>query len=234
MPITLNSLPISVAAVAEQALDRAVDLGALFGRASALSAAARCSMPRLRRNVACSIGPETRAPMLSAASASAWKSTCAVRSTSPGDCSGSAKAWPPTACKVSPAALCDVAVVDHQRGAALVHQPPADRERQIVGAPFVDRADRRVAHRRRHELVEQRDHVVGNAERKIAVGVDLDHALVPAVELLDRLVDRQRVEELVGEDDERAVRHLVEASRATAPARRASPAPAAGARAAPG
>ena len=47
-------------------------------------------------------------------------------------------------------------------------------------------------------------------EGEIAVGVDLDHALVPAVALLDRLVDRQRVEEFVGDHDGRAVRHLVE------------------------
>ena len=104
----------------------------------------------------------------------------------------------------------DVAVVDHQRGAALMHQPPAERERQIVGAPFVDRADRRVAHARRHELVEQRDHLVGDPERQIAIGIDLDHALVPAVELLDRLVHRQRVEQFVGEHDGGPVRHLVE------------------------
>jgi hypothetical protein len=39
-----------------------------------------------------------------------------------------------------------VAVVDHQRRAALMHQPPAERERKIVGAPFVDRADRHVPH----------------------------------------------------------------------------------------
>ena len=128
----------------------------------------------------------------------------------------------------------DVAVVDHQRGAALMHQPPAERERQIVGAPFVDRADRRVAHARRHELIEQRDHLVGHPECQIAVVVDLDDALVPAVELLDRLVHRQCVEQFVGEHDDGPVRHLVEGSDATSPARRAWPSPAAAAPAAPG
>ena len=104
----------------------------------------------------------------------------------------------------------DVAVIDHQRRAALMHQPAAERQRQIVGAPFVDRADRRVPHAGRHELIEQRDQIVGDAERELAVRVDLDHALVPAVELLDRLVHRQCVEQLVGENDGGAVRHLVE------------------------
>ena len=148
--------------------------------------------------------------MLSAASAIASKSTWAVRSTSPGDVQRIDEGVPADRLQGLAGRALDVAVVDDQRRAALAHHALADAEREIVGAPFVDRADRRVAHGRGHELVEQRDHLVGNAEHEIVVAVDLDHALVPAVELLDRLVDRQRVEEFVGEDDRRAVRHLLE------------------------
>ena len=67
------------------------------------------------------------------------------------------------------------------------------------------RSARRAAVARQH-LVEQRDRVAGMAELQAAVVGDLDHALVPAVDAHHRLVHRQRVEELVGEDDGRAVR----------------------------
>ena len=50
------------AAFAEQPLDRAVDLGRLFRGASALSDAARFSMPRLRRNSAWAMGPSRPRP----------------------------------------------------------------------------------------------------------------------------------------------------------------------------
>ena len=47
-----------------------------------------------------------------------------------------------------------------------------------------------------------------DAEVELVVLADLDHALVPAVGAHHRLVDRQRVEELVGQDDQRAIRHF--------------------------
>ena len=50
------------------------------------------------------------------------------------------------------------------------------------------------------------------AELQVAVVGDLDHALVPAVGALHRLVHRQRIEELVGEDDRRSFRHVAERS----------------------
>ena len=104
-----------------------------------------------------------------------------------------------------------MAVVDHQRRALGADHAPADLERHIVGAPFEDVADLRVAHRRRQHLLEQRDRIAGMAELEAAVVGDLDDALVPAVHAHHRLMDRQRVEEFVGEDDRGAVRHLVEA-----------------------
>ncbi len=107
----------------------------------------------------------------------------------------------------------DVAVVDDERCAARLavrHDAAAELEREAVAAPFVDRADRRIAHRLRQELLEQRQGIVADAEGEVAIDVELDRAFVPAVELLHRLMHRQRVEEFVGDDDERAVRHLVE------------------------
>src|SRR5882724_1305223 len=59
--------------------------------AFAIKVTARVSMPSRVRNSPCVTGPCTRAPMSSAACASAWKSTCAVTSACPGACSGSVK-----------------------------------------------------------------------------------------------------------------------------------------------
>ena len=101
-----------------------------------------------------------------------------------------------------------VAVVDHQRGAAVVHQAPAQLHRDVVGAPFEDRAVRRVAQRRRQYAVEVRDRIARDREHEPAGGIDADEALVPALFGPDRLMDRQCVEELVGEHDGGARRHI--------------------------
>ena len=45
---------------------------------------------------------------------------------------------------------------------------------------------------------------------RFAAGRDLDDALVPAVGLFDRLMNRQRVDEFVGDDDGGAARHIGE------------------------
>src|SRR5262245_54469731 len=94
-----------------------------------------------------------------------------------------------------------VAVVDHQRGALWMSNAPAELERDIVGAPFKYFADLHVAQLRRQHLLEQRDGVARVAEAEPAALVELDHPLVPAVDAHHRLLDRQCVEELVGEDD---------------------------------
>ena len=49
--------------------------------------------------------------------ANAWKSTCAVRSTAPGACSGSAKEWRADGLQRVAECALGMAVVDHQRGA---------------------------------------------------------------------------------------------------------------------
>jgi hypothetical protein len=48
----------------------------------------------------------------------------------------------------------DMAVIDHQRRAVGVHDASADLERNLVGAPFEDRADRSAAQLLRQHLVE--------------------------------------------------------------------------------
>src|SRR6202035_2926579 len=75
------------------------------GEAFAISVIARVSMPSRLRKSPCGTGPWTWAPRSSAARTSAWKSTCAVTSASPGFFSGSVKLWRAMAWKVSPASL---------------------------------------------------------------------------------------------------------------------------------
>ena len=64
----------------------------------------RCGRPSRARNRPCGTGPWTAAPAARAASATAEKSTCAVRSARPGSASGSAGAPPRSACRLSPGA----------------------------------------------------------------------------------------------------------------------------------
>src|SRR5512139_3972760 len=66
-----------------------------------------------------------------------------------------------------------VAVVDDQRRPALAYHALADAEREIVGAPFVNCANWRIADGRGYELIEQRDYFTGDAEREIVVRIDL-------------------------------------------------------------
>src|SRR5262245_56271035 len=55
-------------------------------------------------------------------------------------------------------------VVDHQRSAQRVCQPPANLERNSIGAPFEHCADLRIAQRLRQHLLEQRDWIARVAE----------------------------------------------------------------------
>ena len=167
----LEQLAHAGAASPVRRVERAVDLGGLARAARRLRAPRRASRCRAGAGTRpASIGPCTRAPMLSAACASAWKSTWAVRSTSPGVASGSAKAWPPTACKVSPMRALGVAVVDDQRGAA-VRARRGGRARARSGRRAIRRSRRsaRRACSRGSNLVEQRDRIAGDAERELAV-----------------------------------------------------------------
>ncbi len=53
----------------------------------------------------------------------------------------------------------------------------------------------------RHEAVELRHRIGRDAELEIAVGVEPDHSLMPAVGLPHHLMHRQRIDIFVGEDD---------------------------------
>ena len=55
-----------------------------------------------------------------------------------------------------------------------------------------------------------RQRIARDTDGKLAIGRDLDDALVPAVGFLDGLVNRQCVNELVGDDDDGAARNVVE------------------------
>ena len=62
----------------------------------------------------------------------------------------------------------------------------------------------------RQRRLEMRQRIAGDADGKFSAGRDLDDTLVPAVGLFDRLVNRQRVDEFVGDDDDGAARNLGE------------------------
>ena len=96
-----------------------------------------------------------------------------------------------------------IAIVDHQRGAALRHQPLGEltHHRDGGGRRLQDRARGCVAQRLRHDRVE-----AGGAgdrqEQRVLAG---DQPLAPAVRSLDELADGQGVEKLVGHHQQRTV-----------------------------
>ena len=87
-----------------------------------------------------------------------------------------------------------MAVIDDQRGAAVVADPGRDLHDLRVGPPLEHRADRGRAHQRRQQHLETRHRLGGCAEGEVAVGADLDGALVPAALAFHHLVHRQHVE----------------------------------------
>ena len=103
-----------------------------------------------------------------------------------------------------------VTIVDDQRRAVLVAHARCDLHHFGIGPPFEHRADRRGTHQRRQQHLETRDRVGRRAEHQLAVGVEVDHALVPTVFALHDLMDRQHVEIFIGEDDAGTIRHLVD------------------------
>ena len=144
----------------------------------------------------------------------------------PGALSGSAKACLATACSVSPRPS------GHDRS-----RSPARRRRMLTRRPS-SIATLSVRHSkiapsgalrkpRGSKVSKMRDRIARGGEAEIAGRRDVDQALVPAVGLFDRLMDRQRVEEFVGEDDAGPAGTSLSA-RARASARREAPACAAG------
>ena len=142
--------------------------------ALALSAAARVSMPRRRRNSRLLDRAVHAAPMPSAACASAWKSTCAVRSTLPGAVSGSAIGVLADRLQRVAGGAFGMAVVDHQRGAAVARDRRPSSSATLSARHSKIAPIGRLAHRRRQQLVELRDRIGRDREGEIAVGIDLD------------------------------------------------------------
>ncbi len=104
-----------------------------------------------------------------------------------------------------------VAVVDDKSGTLIAHAT-AELDRYGVGAPFEDGVLGRLTQFAGQGGVEVRQRIGRYADGQIAIGADLDDALVPAVRPFDRLVNWQRVDEFVGENDARTGRHVCERS----------------------
>ena len=102
-----------------------------------------------------------------------------------------------------------VTVVDDQSGSVRTHTP-AELERNTVGAPFVDRAFGGMTQGARHRRFEERQRIGCRTDEKIAVRRDIDDTLMPAAGLFDRLVNWQRIDEFVGDDDARAAGDILE------------------------
>ena len=105
--------------------------------------------------------------------------------------------------------LLGMAVIDDE-GRPFIAYPAANFERDRVGTPFIDRAGRRVTKLPRHGSIEMGQRIACGTQSQIPLRGDVDDALVPAVGLLDRLVNRQCVNELVGDDDVGAGGHVGE------------------------
>ena len=105
-----------------------------------------------------------------------------------------------------------VAVVDDQRPTAVAAQARTDRGGDGAArfGEFGLGAGRRLGQQRgvRRDAGRQRQ------TQRLAVGRQADHAFGPAARRLFELAHRQGVEEFVGDQQHRAVRHVVEAARA--------------------
>ena len=101
-----------------------------------------------------------------------------------------------------------VAIVDHQRGALVVGDAPADLYRRGVGAPFENCACARRTQCRRQQVLEKRHRLRRDREGQLSRRINLDPPLVPAAIGLYRLIDRQGIEELICKDDRWTFRHV--------------------------
>src|SRR5207248_4048650 len=102
----------------------------------------------------------------------------------------------------------DMTIVDHEGRATGAHHTSGKLGCRMAGAPFVERADRHFAQRQRQYRIEVTDWIGVKREREIIVGVHRDHTLVPAICGAHRLMHRERVEELIGYDNDRHFRQL--------------------------
>ncbi len=108
-----------------------------------------------------------------------------------------------------PQATAGMAIVDDQ-SCTLRPQASTELERHDIGTPFVDRTVRSLPQATRQRGVKERQRIGRGADDKVAVGRDIDDALVPAVRLFDGLMNWQRIDELVGDDDTGAAGDLLE------------------------
>ena len=80
----------------------------------------------------------------------------------------------------------------------------------VVRAPFIDRAVGRLAQSARQRRLEKGQRIARHADGEFAAGRDVDDALMPAVGLFDCLVNRQRIDEFVGDDDDGAAGNVLQ------------------------
>ena len=143
--------------------------------------------------------------------ASAAKSTCAVRSASPGLSSTSSWSMRPDRLQRVADAGLQMAVVDEQAGAAVAGDARGDRLHQRVACrrDLDDRAIGRVG-----GIGRQQGRIEARRRRRRSAAsavVEADRALQPLACDLDELAERDGVEELVADDEQRLFGQLVDA-----------------------
>ena len=101
----------------------------------------------------------------------------------------------------------EIAVIDEERRAALLFQPGAERrrERQRRGADLEEAPRRRLAQRRRHQRRRGARRPIDDEAQRVGRGIERHQPLVPAALAALELPDRQRVEELVGDEEQRPI-----------------------------
>ena len=94
-----------------------------------------------------------------------------------------------------------MAVVDDQRGPAMAFQVVDDLQRVSSRAPLVNRTDGCMTDGIRQRLVEMHRRYRIDREAEPVIFVNRDDAFVPALFATHRMVDRQRIEEFVRQED---------------------------------
>ncbi len=100
----------------------------------------------------------------------------------------------------------DVAVIDDEPRAAGRRDPPRDFLHRSGISPLQHRTGRRGPQARRQLVFERQQHGI-EPKDELAVRLQTDAALVPAALGLQELIDRQRIDELVGDREQRTVGH---------------------------
>src|SRR5262245_47549681 len=101
-----------------------------------------------------------------------------------------------------------VTVVDHQGGASVICDAATELHSHSIGAPLKNRTRAWRAQGRRKQCLEKRNWFGRDSEGELAGGINLNAAFVPSSFGLYRLIDRQGIKELVGENNRGSFRHL--------------------------